>query len=282
MLRKCIRVVSGAGFAVLLCVGIVRAQTTLGTAQAFAVLGGSTVTNTGLTTVTGNLGVSPGAAVVGFGGPPNGTVIGVIHAGNAVALQAQTDLTTYYNLLENAPCTQILTGLDLGGMILTSGVYCFATSAQLTGILTLNAQGNAGATFVFRIGSTLTTASGSSVVLINGGNPCGVAWQIGSSATLGTTTSFIGNLIALSSITLNTGANIIGRALARNGAVTLDTNNISFAPCSAGGGPPPVPGPPPVATLSTWAVVALIGLLALAGFATLRRRQSLTGQHPGL
>jgi hypothetical protein len=142
--------------------------------------------------------------------------------------------------------------------------------AQLTGTLTLNAQGNANATFVFKTGSTLTTASGSSVVLINGGNPCGVAWQIGSSATLGTTTSFIGNLIALSSITLNTGANIIGRALARNGAVTLDTNNISFATCSAG------PPPPPVPTLSTWAVIVLIGLLVLAGFATLRRRQSLS------
>ncbi len=106
--------------------------------------------------------------------------------------------------------------------------------------------------------------------MINGGNPCGVAWQIGSSATLGTTTSFIGNLIALSSITLNTGANIIGgRALARNGAVTLDTNNISIGACGV--------GLPPVPTLSTWAVIVLVGLLALAGFATLRKRQSATG-----
>ena len=268
---KSVRLVSGVALAALLSgVAVVRAQTTLGTAQAFAVLGASTVTNTGLTTVTGNLGVSPGSAVVGFGGPPDGTVVGTIQAMNAVALQAQNDTTTYYNLLENAPCTLVLTGQDLGGMILTSGVYCFASSAQLTGVLTLNAQGNPAATFVFRIGSTLTTASGSSVLMIGGGNPCGVGWQIGSSATLGTTTSFIGNLVALTSITLNTGANILGgRALARGGAVTLDTNNITFAPCAVAGPIPPVP------TLSTWALIALTGLLALAGFATLRKRQSL-------
>ena len=154
-------------------------------------------------------------------------------------------------------------------MTLVPGTYCFSSSAQLTGTLTLNAQGNSDATFIFKIGSTLTTASGSSVLLINGGNPCGVAWQIGSSATLGTTTSLIGNLIALTSITLNTGANIIGgRALARNGAVTLDTNNISFASCAAGSGPPSVP------TLATWAVIAMTVLLALAGFVTLRGRQT--------
>jgi hypothetical protein len=145
----------------------------------------------------------------------------------------------------------------------------------LTGTLTLDAQGDANATFIFKTGSTLTTAAGSSVSLINGGNPCGVAWRIGSSATLGTTTSFIGNLIALTSITLTTDANIVGRALARNGAVTLDDNDISFAACAAGGGPPPVP------TLSTWALIALIGLLALASVAALRRRRSLPGP-PGL
>jgi hypothetical protein len=194
---------------------------------------------------------------------------------DAVALQAQNDVITEYNALSSAPCPRDLTGQDLGGQTLTSGTYCFSSSAQLTGPLTLNAQGNAAATFVFKIGSTLTTASGSSVAVINGGNPCGVAWRIGSSATLGTTTSFIGNLVALTSITLNTGANIIGRALARNGAVTLDTNNISFANCSVGAPPPPVP------TLSTWAVTVLIGLLMLAGFATLRRRQFPTG-HAGL
>jgi MYXO-CTERM domain-containing protein len=276
MLRKCLRVLSGVGFAALgvgfaalLCgVAVLWAQSTLGTAQSFAVLGGSTVTNTGPSVLTGDLGVSPGLAITGF---PPGTRTGMTHAGDAVALQAQNDVITQYNALASAACKADLTGQDLGGQTLTSGVYCFSSSAQLTGTLTLNAQGNANATFIFKTGSTLTTASGSSVLLINGGNPCGVAWQIGSSATLGTTTSFIGNLIALSSITLNTGANIIGgRALARNGAVTLDTNNISFASCGV--------SPPPVPTLTTWAVIALIGLLALAGFATLGRRQSPTGQ----
>ena len=258
----------GVGCAALLCgAALVSAQSTLGTAQSFAVLGGSTVTNTGATVVTGDLGVSPGSAVTGF---PPGTLTGTIHAGNATAGQAQNDATTYYNTLTGAPCTADLTGQDLGGLTLTSGVYCFSTSAQLTGTLTLDAQGSADAVFVFKIGSTLTTASNSSVLLINGGNPCGVNWQVGTSATLGTTTSFIGNLVALSSITLNTGADIIGRALARNGAVTLDANEITFAPCGAGGGPPPVP------TLATWALIALVGLLALAGLTTLRRRQAGT------
>jgi MYXO-CTERM domain-containing protein len=265
MLRKSMRVLSGVGVAALLGGVAVWAQASLGTAQSFAVLGGSTVTNTGPSVLTGDLGVSPGAAITGF---PPGTATGTIHTADAAALQAQNDVTTQYNALASAACTADLTGQDLGGLTLTSGVYCFSSSAQLTGPLTLNAQGNAAATFVFKVGSALTTASGSSVSLINGGNPCGVAWQIGSSATLGTTTSFIGNLIALTSITLNTGANIIGRALARNGAVTLDTNNISFAACAAG------PGPPPVPTLTTWAMIALVGLLALASFATLRRRQS--------
>ncbi len=265
-----VRFFAGLVLALVLLGAAVWAQATLGTAQPFAVLGGSTVTNTGLTVVTGDLGVSPGAAVTGFTGPPAGTVVGTIHAADAVALQAQNDTTTFYNSLASAACSADLTGQNLGGLVLTSGVYCFSSSAQLTGTLTLNAQGNSAATFIFKTGSTLTTASSSAVLLINGGNPCGVNWQIGSSATLGTTTSFIGNLVALTSITLNTGANIIGRALARNGAVTLDTNNISFAGCTAAGIPPAVP------TLTTWAAIALSVLLALAGYATLRRRQSLT------
>jgi len=267
MLHRRVRVLAGVGVAALLCcVAVVWAQSSLGTAQSFAVLGGSTVTNTGPSVLTGDLGVSPGSAITGF---PPGTLTGTTHAADASAAQAQNDVTTQYNALASAACSADLTGQDLGGMTLTPGVYCFSTSAPLTGTLTLDAQANASAAFVFKIGSTLTTASGSAVSLINGGNPCGVAWQVGTSATLGTTTSFVGNLIALSSITLNTGANIVGRALARNGAVTLDTNNISFAACSAGGGPPPVP------TLATWAVIALVGLLALAGYATLRRRQAV-------
>jgi hypothetical protein len=270
--------VASIGVIVVWCgAGVVLAQSSLGTAQSFAVLGGSTVTNTGPSVLTGNLGVSPGSAITGF---PPGTA-GTVHAADATALQAQNDTTTQYNALAGAACTADLTGQNLGGKTLTPGTYCFSSSAQLTGTLTLNAQGSANAAFVFKTGSTLTTASGSSVTLINGGNPCGVAWQIGSSATLGTTTSFIGNLIALTSITLNTGANLVGRALARNGAVTLDTNNISFANCTAIGPPPSVPPPsvpppsvppPSVPTLSQWALIALTLLLVLAGFTAMRKR----------
>ncbi|HEY0156995.1 MAG TPA: ice-binding family protein [Thermoanaerobaculia bacterium] len=202
------------------------AQISLGTAETFGVLGGSTVTNTGATTVNGNVGVSPGTAVTGF--PPGVVVGGAIHSNDAVAVQAQNDLTTAYNDIVATPCTTNLTGQNLGGMTLTPGVYCFDTSAQLTGALTLDANGDPDALFLFKIGSTLTTASGSSVTVIDGGSPCGnVFWQVGSSATLGTGTSFAGDILALTSITLTTGANTTGRTLARNGAVTLDTNNVN-------------------------------------------------------
>src|SRR4051812_6934853 len=267
MMRICVYPAGIAALASLLCAASpVLAQTapSLGSAQSFAVLGGSTVTNTGSSTISGDLGVSPGSAVTGF--PPGAVVNGTIHAADAVAGAAQTSLTAAYTNLAGQACTQDLTGQDLGGKTLTAGVYCFSSSAQLTGLLVLNAQGNASATFIFKTGSTLTTASGSSVSVINGGNPCGVAWKIGSSATLGTTTSFTGNLIALTSITLNTGANIVGRALARNGAVTLDTNNISFANCTLAG---PIPAVP---TLSQWALILLSLLLALAGYTAMRRR----------
>ena len=154
-----------------------------------------------------------------------------MHAADAVALQAQNDLTTAYNAAAGLAPTQNLTGQDLGGLTLTPGVYFFSSSAQLTGTLTLNDLGDPNAQFVFQIGSTLTTASNSSVVTINGGSMpgCNVFWQVGSSATLGTGTAFEGHILALTSITLNTGATILdGSALARNGAVTLDTN--SFVP----------------------------------------------------
>jgi hypothetical protein len=204
----------------------VAAQISLGTAQSFGVLGGSTVTNTGATTVNGNVGVSPGTAVTGF--PPGVVVGGAIHSNDAVAVQAQNDLTTAYNNIAATPCTVDLTGQNLGGLTLTPGVYCFSSSAQLTGALTLNALGNPNALFLFKIGSTLTTASGSTVTVINGGSSCNrVYWQVGSSATLGTGTSFAGDILALTSITLTTGANTSGKLLARNGAVTLDTNNVN-------------------------------------------------------
>ncbi|MEO8717220.1 MAG: ice-binding family protein [Burkholderiales bacterium] len=196
----------------------------LGTDESFAVLGGSTVTNTGTSVITGNLGVSPGTAITGF---PPGIVTGETHSADAVALQAQTDTTAAYLDLADRTCTRDLTDQELGGQSLVPGVYCFSSSAQLTGKLTL--VGDPDAVWVFKTGSTLTTASDSSV---EGASGCNVFWQIGSSATLGTRTRFVGNILALTSITLNTGASVSGRVLARNGAVTLDTNTITRPLCS--------------------------------------------------
>ena len=201
----------------------------LGTAGSYAVLAGQAVTNTGPTVVTGNLGVSPNNAVSGF--PPGLVLGGTIHQGDAHAGQAQSDLTTAYNDASGRACDVSLTGQDLGGMTLTSGVYCFSSSAQLTGTLTLDAEGVPNAVFIFQIGSTLTTASASRVALINGAQACNVYWQVGSSATLGTDTTFVGNILALTSITLDTRASVHGRVLARNGAVTLDNNTINRAEC---------------------------------------------------
>jgi hypothetical protein len=207
-----------------------QAPVFLGAADDFGVLGASTVTNTGLTEVTGDVGVSPGTAVTGF---PPGIVNGTIHSAGAVAAQAQSDLTAAYNDAESRACQVDLTGQDLGGMTLTDGVYCFSSSVGLTGTLTLDAQGDPNAVFIFQIGSTLTTASASSVNLINGAQSCMVVWQVGSSATLGTTTAFSGNVLALTSNTATTGVTVDGRLLAQNGAVTLDSNTVTRAQCAA-------------------------------------------------
>jgi type VI secretion system secreted protein VgrG len=234
MKRKCL-IVLALGCAALLY----GHSTALAQLSSFAVLGGSAVTNTNTPTiVNGNLGVSPGSAVTGF--PPGIVTGGTIHAADAVAAQAQSDLTTTYVNLANEACNTDLTGQDLGGKTLTPGVYCFSTSAQLTGALTLDAQGNPNAVFIFKIGSTLTTASASSVLLINGGSACDVFWQVGSSATLGTGTALLGSIVALTSITLNTGASVSGRVLARNGAVTLDDSHVAVCSGSPTGGPGPI------------------------------------------
>jgi hypothetical protein len=242
------------------------AQVSLGTAQNFGVLGGSTVTNTGPTVVTGEVGVSPGSAVTGF--PPGVVVGGSIHSNDSVAMLAQNDLMIAYNAAAGLPCGTNLTGQDLGGMTLTSGVYCFASSAAITGTLTLNMQGNPNALFVFQIGSTLTTASGSIVQLINNAGVCptNVFWQVGSSATLGTTSSLQGDILALTSITLTTGSTTSGRTLARNGAVTLDSNTVNACALAPGGG-----GPAGGPTLDQFGLAALTILLVAAGLFVMNR-----------
>jgi hypothetical protein len=213
-------------------VALAQGPPPLGTAQTFAVLGGSTVTNTGPTVITGNLGVSPGTAITGF--PPGTVVGGATYAADAVALQAQSDNATAYTTLAGLACnTTYGVPTDIGGLTLVPGVYCFASSAAVTGILTLDAGGDSAAAWVFEIGSTLTTASDSSVLLINGAQQCNVSWQVGSSATIGTGSIFVGNILALTSITLDTGATVSGRALAQNGAVTLDDNTVSVSACTA-------------------------------------------------
>ena len=210
---------------------LAASQPPLGTAANFAVLAGSTITNTGASAVNGDLGVSPGTAVTGF---PPGTLIGVQHLNDAVALQAQNDLTTAYNNAAGQASNTDLTGVDLGGRALGPGTYRFSSSAQLTGTLSLSGAG----VYIFQIGSTLTTAAASNVVLTNGATACGVFWQVTSSATFGTATAFQGTVMALQSITMTTGVSLIGRALARHGAVTLDTNAITVpaAGCAPGGG----------------------------------------------
>jgi hypothetical protein len=201
----------------------------LGTADNFAILAGSTVTNTGPTVVNGDLGLSPGTSVTGF---PPGTVNGTQHIADGVAAQGQTDLTTAYNNAAAQSPTGTVSA-DLGGQRLAPGVYRSASSLGLTGALTLDAQGNANAVFIFQAGSTLTTASASSVNLVNGAQACNVFWQVGSSATLGTASSFRGSILALTSITATTGATVDGRVLARNGAVTLDSNTITRTRCAS-------------------------------------------------
>ncbi len=214
------------------------APVNLGTAANFAVLAGQTVTNTGPTVVNGDLGVSPGSAITGF---PPGVVNGTTHAADAVAAQAQTDLTAAFtDAFTRAPATPLPAAI--GGLTLTPGVYNAPAAVLLNGTVTLDGQGDPNAVFIIQVGSALTTGSASNVNLINGARACNVFWAIGSSATLGTGSNFAGNILALTSITVTTGVTIAGRALARNGAVTLDTDVITRQDC------PIIPTPSPTAT----------------------------------
>lgn len=201
----------------------------LGAASSFGVLGASTVT-CAASNVTGNVGVSPGTAITGFNA--DCAIAGSLHAEDAVAIQAHADLGTAYGALKAAGCEHNLTGQDLGGLTLAPGVYCFDAAAALTGALTLDGGGDVNAVWIFQIGSAITTASSSSVVMAGGGTPCNVNWQVGSSATIGTASAFQGNILAYASVTLTTGSSLVGRALAVNAAVTLDHTNVSVGNCS--------------------------------------------------
>ncbi len=229
-----------AAFAFAAVPAVVQAASVnLATVSPFVVLGGTSVTNSGPSVLNGNLGVSPGTSLTGFGLPA--VVNGATHENDEVAAQAQSDLTTAYNVAAEQPIAADLSGTDLGNRMLNPGAYRYSSSALLTGPLTLNAQGDPSAVFVFEIGSALTTESGSSVNLINGASPCNVYWQVGSSAELGTTTKFVGNLMALSSISLNNAVTVEGRMLARNGQVSLINDVLSAPLCATGGGSSPPP-----------------------------------------
>lgn len=277
MLRKRLSLVASVGFAALLLVSAPALAQILGTASNFAVLGATpNVTNTGPSVITGNVGVWPAASITGF---PPGLIVpgtGFLHLGDAIAQQAQTDTTAAYLTLAGLVSAPIAPAL--GGQLLTPGVYN-AGAANLTGTLTLNGPG----LYVIQT-TSLTTASGpgaSIVSLIGGASPCDVWWQVGSSAAIGTFSAVQGNILALTSITTGTSASLQGRALARNGTVTLDSNAVTA--CSGGTAPGflvpapaavPIQPPGDIPTLSEWAIVMLAALLAIAGFAATRRRNT--------
>ncbi len=249
----------------------------LGTTEPFAVLAGETITNTGPTTITGNVGLHPGTDTPGFGSV---TLVGAstLEVDNAVALDAKNALVTAYNdAAGRGPATLIAT--ELGGQVLPGGVYDSASGTfQITGTLTLDAQSDPDTVWVFQTESSLITAPASAVVLINDGQACNVFWQVGSSATLDTTTTFVGTIMALTSVFLETGAKVDGRVFARNGEVTMDTNTITRAVCLPSG--PVDTGGGSTAGFEN-APLVLFGAALLAsavGVLTLRRRIPRSGE----
>jgi hypothetical protein len=194
------------------------------------VLAASAITNTGGTVISGNVGLYAGTSIGGF--PPGTVQDGAIHTTDAVAAQAQTDLTTAINAAAGATSTGAITS-DLAGLSLGPGVYTSGSSIGLSGNLTLDANGDPNAVFIFQAGSSLTVNTGSSITLLGGAQACNVFWEVGSSATILPGAAFDGNILARVSITLDTGATLVGSALASTGAVTLDTNTITSAVCAA-------------------------------------------------
>jgi hypothetical protein len=235
----------------------------LGSAASFAVLAATTVTNTGPTVVNGDLGLSPGTSVTGF---PPGSVTGSQDITDTAAQTAQTDLTAAYNnAAAQSPTTSGLS--SIANETLTPGVYNAASALGVSGTVTLDGQGDANAVFIFQVGSALTTASGSGIVLINGAQACNVFWQVGSSATLGTGSSFAGSVLALTSITVTTGDTVDGSVLAGNGAVTLDDDTVTAPTCMT-------VVASPLASLRGLVVAAGISGLAGLGWFLVRRRRT--------
>ena len=248
----------------------------LGAAKDFAILGASTVTNTGPTTLEGNLGVSPGTAITGFFGTTMDDGPGVvlpgstIHQNDAVAIQAQLDARAAYVEIAAMGYTQDLTGTDLGGLTLTPGVYKFDSSAQLTGDLILDGNGP----FIFQIGSTLTTAPGARVLQTPGSDCfCDVFWQVGSSATIDTTTMFAGTILADQSVTFNDEAMLAGRAIALEAAVTMINNRVNIDTNAFKEQVPSYVVPSPTAAGSG---LFLFGVLLAGRAVILRRRAAAT------
>jgi hypothetical protein len=277
MLLNRVRLLASVGLAALIFFALpsrALAQGYLGAnVRPFAVLAGTEVTCTGASTITGDVGVSPGSLISGF--PVPCTDVGTLRIPPA-ADPAKLDLTAAYTYLAGLPCASTV-GPDLAGLTLTQGVYCVgAAASNLTGTLILDAQGNPNPFFVFKMSSTLITSPGSTVTVINGtlAQACGAQWQVSSSATLDVGTTFLGNILALTMIGMNNGATLTGRALARNAAVTLDNNLVSFAACTAtgGGGGGPVPTLPQIAA---W--ILLVVLLVIGAYFVSRRGQFTSG-----